>query len=191
MAVCWQVELCHYYCLPVKRVSKAGSFSLPGLPSRALPRLPHHNLQRWWWRYFTLLAENSSLAELTMQSNLHALKKILAFWTASRRCVPQLCRFDELVQFLQSIWRFTPRLGTPDLLRSIPWQAFHCGFLIYHENFCPLWWQLKARHCYLFCLSCFVRDWTLRDMVSWDTEFCCHHSFCSVSFSSSLKHGPV
>lgn len=179
---CWQVKLCHYYCLPVKRVSEAGSFSLPapGLPSHALPHLPHHNLQHWWWRYFTLLAENSLLAEPTMQSNLHALKKILAFWTASRRCVPQLHGLDELVQFLQSIWRFTPHLGTPDLLRSIPWQGFCCGFLICHENICSLWWLLKAIHCYLFCLSCFLRDWTLRDMVSWDAEFCCHLSFCFV-----------
>lgn len=100
----WRVKLCHYYCLPVKRVSKAGPFL-------SLPLTCHHILQHWWWRYFTLLAENSLLAEHTMQTNLHALKKILVFWTASQQCVPQLRGFDALVRFLQSVWLFYTPLG--------------------------------------------------------------------------------
>lgn len=151
MAVCWQVELCHYYCLPVKRVSKAGSFSLPGLPSHALPHLPHHNLQCWWWRYFTLLAENSLLAEVTMQSNLHALKKILAFWTASRRCVPQLCRFDELVHFYSWFGVLHPAWAHQIFCEAFPGIPFAVASSSIMKTFAPFgdsWRQVTA--------TCFV-----------------------------------
>lgn len=40
-------------------------------------------------------------------------------------------------------------------------------------------------------LSCFVRDWALRDVVSWDVEFCSRLSSRFVLFSSSFKHEAV
>lgn len=40
-------------------------------------------------------------------------------------------------------------------------------------------------------LPCFVRDWTLRDVVSWDIEFCSRLSSRFMLFSSSFKHEAV
>lgn len=157
-------------------------------PSLSLPLTCHHILQHWWWRYFILLAENGLLAEHTMQTNLHALKKILAFWTASQRCVPQLRSFDALVQFLQSVWLFYTPLGHT---RSFVIHSL-AGLLLWLPH---LSWKLllplvtvegNSLHLVLSVLFCEGLD-TLRH----GELGCCILLLPLISASSSSKHEPV
>lgn len=93
--------------------------------------------------------------------------------------------FDELVPFLQSIWRFTLHTGTPDLLRSVPWQAFCCGFLIYRENLFPL--VTVEGNSLPFALSVSFCEGLDAQETWWAGTL----SFWFVLFSSSFEHEPV
>lgn len=131
----------------LKRVSKTGSFPFPAphLPPCAQLRFHHHNPQRWWWEDFTLLTVSS----LMMHSSLQALKKILAFWTTSRRCVPQLCRLDDLVNLYSWLGALCPARAHQFFGRALADRP--CASASLTISFAPF-----AVHCRYFSAATFV-----------------------------------